>query len=154
MFSKIVCCKFLILLFLLPLSLFANPRPLFSKKKIQVGSKIVTVEVAKTSEEASYGLMFKRQLGVNDGMLFVFSQPQPLSFWMKNTFVDLSIAYFDENKILLEIIDMKAAQSELQNHFDSYPSSKPAQYALEMNKGWFKNNNIKKGDKLKLTVSK
>lgn len=152
--SKIISFSFLLLFLLLPLSLLANPRPVFSKKKIQVGSKVITVEVAKTAEETAYGLMFKRQLSENDGMLFIFSQPQILSFWMKNTFVDLSIAYFDAHNTLLEIIDMKAAQSELQTHFDSYPSSKPAKYALEMNRGWFKKNNIKTGDKLKLTVSK
>lgn len=147
--------KLLLLVILLPLALLANNnRPLFSKKKIQVGNKIINVEVAKTPEESAYGLMFKRKLGENDGMLFIFSSEQPLSFWMKNTFVDLSIAYFDTRLTLIEIIDMKAAQSELQSHFDSYPSSKPAQYALEMNKGWFKKNNVKTGDKLKLTVSK
>ena len=148
---KVTSLKSLLLVILLPLYLLANPtRPIFSKQKIQVGSKTLTVEVAKTPEESAYGLMFKRKLGENDGMLFIFSKEQLLSFWMKNTFIDLSIAYFDTHHTLIEIIDMKAAQSELQSHFDSYPSSKPALYALEMNKGWFKKNNIKKGDKLKI----
>lgn len=150
--TSLQCFLFLIML---SLSLLANSsRPIFSKQRIQVGSKTISVEVAKTPEETAYGLMFKRKLGENEGMLFIFSKEQPLSFWMKNTFVDLSIAYFDAHHTLIEIIDMKAAQSELQSHFESYPSSKPAQYALEMNKGWFKKNNIKTGDKLKILVVK
>ena len=68
---------------------------------------------------------------------------------MKNTFVDLSIAYIGANKEILEIIDMKAMKSSLDVDVPSYPSSVKAQYALEVNQGWFKKNKIKVGDKLK-----
>lgn len=123
-------------------------RPNFKKQKIQIGTKTLFVEVAKTPAESAYGFMFKKSLRPNEGMLFIFESERPLSFWMKNTFVDLSIAYIDAKKTIIDLQDMDAAQSELQSHFPSYPSAKPAQYALEMKRGWFKANNVKLGDKL------
>lgn len=124
--------------------------PKFSTAKIRVGSKELVVEVAKTHEEASYGLMYRKHLKENEGMLFIFADEEPLSFWMKNTFVDLSIAFFDKQFVLIEIKDMKSVKSEMQVQFDSHTSVKPAQYALEMRLGWFKKNNIKVGDKLNI----
>ncbi len=129
-------------------------KPHFEKLMIQVGKKKVTVEVADTPEKSSFGLMHRRTLGENDGMLFIFQSEEPLSFWMKNTFVDLSIAFFDEKKSLVNFQDMKAATSEMQTQFETYKSSKPAQYALEMRLGWFKKNHIKVGDKLILFTKK
>lgn len=126
----------------------SEERPKFKKQKIQIGTKTLVVEVAKTPTESAYGFMFKKSLQPNEGMLFIFESEQPLSFWMKNTFVDLSIAYIDAKKTIVDIQDMDAAQSELQSHYPSYPSAKPAQYALEMKRGWFKVNNVKLGDKL------
>lgn len=132
----------------------AQNRPHFSKETIKLGSKAITIEVADSPAESSYGLMFRRSLGENEGMLFIFNDERPLSFWMKNTFVDLSIAYFGKDKRLIEIKNMKAAKSEMQAHFDTYESSKPAQYALEMRLGWFEKNHIKVGDKLELFMKK
>lgn len=128
--------------------------PKFSKQEIQVGKIKLKVEIADTPEKSAYGLMYRKSLGENEGMLFIFNESKPLSFWMKNTFVDLSIGYFDENKKLIEVLDMKAASSELQTHFESYQSTNPAQYALEMRLGWFKKNQIKVGDKLIIITKK
>lgn len=123
-------------------------KPQFSKIEIQVGKRKVVVELADTPERSAYGLMHRRVLGENEGMLFVFPYEQKLSFWMKNTFVDLSIGFFDKEKRLIEIRDMKAAKSEMQSQFETHESSRLAQYALEMRLGWFVRNNIKVGDKL------
>ncbi|MFN8846154.1 MAG: DUF192 domain-containing protein, partial [Bdellovibrionales bacterium] len=71
------------------------------------------------------------------------------AFWMKNTWIDLSIGYFDKNRILKEVIDMKST-SELEVSPPTYPSQHKAQYALEMTKGWFEKNKIKIGDKFEL----
>lgn len=128
--------------------------PLFSRTKLKVGHKIISVEIADTPEKLSYGLMHRKSLGENEGMLFIFPQEQPLSFWMKNTYIDLSIAFFSKEKVLLEVKEMMAAKSELQSHFETYQSTRPAQYALEMRRGWFTRNNIKVGNKLELFIKK
>jgi uncharacterized membrane protein (UPF0127 family) len=119
----------------------------FDKQKIKIGSKIVEVEIAKTPDQHQYGLMNRNSLPENNGMLFIFENEQTLSFWMKNTFIDLSIAYIDKNKQIVDIQEMKATNQMMVDDLPSYPSAKPALYALEMNRGWFKKNKIKIGQK-------
>jgi uncharacterized membrane protein (UPF0127 family) len=131
-----------------------SPTVSFEKQQIRLGKKTILVEVADTPEKSARGLMYRKNIGSNEGMLFVFPSEQLLSFWMKNTFVDLSIGYFSGRRILIEIKNMKAAKSEMQTHFETYESSQPAQYALEMRLGWFEKNNIKVGDKLELFIKK
>ena len=118
----------------------------FEKKKIKIGKIKIDVEIAKTNEQQQRGLMYRKSLKENHGMLFVFDREDYRSFWMKNTWIDLSIGYFDKNRVLKEVIDMKATSS-LEVAPPSYPSRFPAQYALEMTKGWFIKNKIKIGDK-------
>ena len=119
----------------------------FEKQQIQIGSKKINIEIAKTTEQHQYGLMNRNSMSENDGMLFVFETEQPLSFWMKNTYIDLAIAYIDKNKIIVDIQEMKATNQMMVGDLPNYPSAKPALYALEMNKGWFKKNKIKVGQK-------
>ena len=131
----------------------AVPVSKFKKEKIQVGTKTIVVEIADNEELHELGLMYRKSLGADDGMLFIFSTEKPLSFWMKNTFVDLSIGYFDKNATLIDIQEMKATSLVEQNP-PSYPSAKPAKYALEMNKPWFAKNKIKVGTKIKFLESR
>ncbi len=119
----------------------------FAKEKIKIGSKLITVEIADNHEKQAFGLMYRSALANDQGMLFVFSDEQVRSFWMKNTFVPLSIGYFDSQKKLIDIQDMKPAISEMQTDFPSYASRAPAQYALEMSLGWFQKNKIKLGQR-------
>lgn len=86
-------------------------------------------------------------------MLFVYDKQQVLSFWMKNTFIPLSIGFFDRNKKLVDIQDMEPMKSIMQEPQISYQSKFPAKYALEMNKGWFKKNQIKLGTRFKFVSS-
>lgn len=120
----------------------------FEKKSILVGNKKIIVEIAQTIKQQGYGLMHRTKLGKNNGMLFIFEEERPLSFWMKDTLIPLTIGYFDKNRILIETFDMTPAPSSSHKPIASYTSSKPAKYALEMNLGWFKKNQIKIGDKL------
>ncbi len=79
----------------------------FEKEKIKIGNKTITVEIADNHEKQAYGLMHRSSLNTDQGMLFIFSDEQVRSFWMKNTFVPLSIGYFDAQKKLIDIQDMK-----------------------------------------------
>lgn len=69
---------------------------------------------------------------------------------MKNTFIPLSIGFFNSKKVLVDIQDMEPAKSEMDQNPKSYLSRSPAQYALEVNQGWFQKNKIKLGDRFEL----
>lgn len=127
---------------------FANAEVQFAKQKIKVGSKTITVEIAETSGQLSKGLMFRKEMAVDEGMLFIFPDLDTRSFWMKNTFIPLSIGFFDQSQKLIDIQDMRPVKSEMETNPPSYISRKPAKYALEMNQGWFAKNKVKVGDKL------
>lgn len=99
-------------------------------------------EIAATSATRTTGLMHRFSLKPDHGMLFVFSTPQPLAFWMKNTFIPLSIAFIDRDGNILNIEDM-SPQTE-----GTHPSRGPALYALEMKRGWFADRGIAAGDRV------
>ena len=100
-------------------------------------------ELALTHEEKGRGLMFRSRMDENSGMLFVFDREQMMDFWIKNTYIPLSIAYIDSEGIIREIYDMKPLDISI-----SYPSKYPARYALEVNRGWFSRKGIRKGSRL------
>ncbi|AZZ35338.1 hypothetical protein CIK05_00480 [Bdellovibrio sp. qaytius] len=157
MVSHLNWLNVLILSLFLSLQTFATtktlPKVSFTSQKITIGAKKITVDIAKTHEQQEHGLMYREKMPVDAGMLFIFEQDQPLNFWMKNTYIDLSIAYIGKDKKIIDILDMKAT-SAMQTDYPTYPSSKPAMYALEMNQGWFTKNHIKIGDLLVLPRSK
>lgn len=111
-------------------------------RSLVIGNHKVTVEVAITPEQRSTGLMHRFSLRPDHGMLFVFERSEPLSFWMKNTFIPLSIAFIDEEGRILNIEDM-VPQSET-----THWSKGPARYALEMRKGWFAERGILAGNQV------
>ena len=127
-----------------------KPEIKFDSAEIQIGSKKITVELATTPAQHEKGLMYRESLEKNKGMLFIFDKESHLSFWMKNTYVDLSIAYISKKKKIVDIQEMKATSPLEISEPLTYPSKKPAMYALEMSKGWFKASNIKVGQTLKL----
>jgi len=103
------------------------------------GHKIV-VEVAATPERRSLGLMNRFSLQPDHGMLFVFDYPEPQAFWMKNTFIPLSIAFVAADGRIINV-------DEMQPHDESTHTSRgPALYAIEMRKGWFTERGMKSGD--------
>ncbi len=109
----------------------------------------VRVEIADGPFERARGLMYRKSLGEDRGMLFVFSRDQELSFWMKNTRIPLSIAYIDSKGRITDILDMKP----LDDKPPHYVSSEPAQYALEVNQGFFDEHGVKVGDHAELPSS-
>ncbi len=102
--------------------------------------KEIWVEVARTPEERSLGLMGRKHLGKDDGMLFIFEREDYHGFWMKDTLLPLSIAFIDKNGRIVWMTDMKPLT------LDSHVPPRPILYALEMNKGWFSSHGIKVGD--------
>lgn len=134
----------------IPVLLIILVNPVFSKKGLykifilnNTVKSAVTVEIADTQPEREKGLMFRYSVPPDNGMLFVFEHEQNLSFWMKNTFIPLDIAYISSKGIINEIYRMEPLDYSV-----VYPSKKPAKYALEVNAGWFKKNGIKTGMKL------
>ncbi|QDK36153.1 DUF192 domain-containing protein [Bdellovibrio sp. NC01] len=122
----------------------------FAKKKISVGNKTFVVEIAESTPQHERGLMFINKLAEDEGMLFIFKNEETRFFWMKNTMIDLSIGFFDKDKTLVDVQEMKSGQNVSDADLPSYASARPAKYALEMNKGWFDKNKIKIGSKLKI----
>jgi uncharacterized membrane protein (UPF0127 family) len=100
----------------------------------------LSVEIAKTESEHTYGLMYRDSMLNDSGMLFIFSSDSYRNFWMKNTKIPLSIAYIDSKGKILEIYDMKPLDTNV-----TYPSKYMCRYALEVNKGWFKKFKIRPG---------
>lgn len=132
-------------------SAFAAPS--FSRSKIRLGGKQITVEIADTEERREYGLMNREKMPADEGMLFIFDSEEPLYFWMKNTRIALNIGYFDKDRKLISKTEMVPA-SPMDLSPPTYPSGSPAKYALEMNTGWFDKNKIKLGDHFEFVESK
>jgi len=112
---------------------------------ISVGSRQLTVEVALDSTHRSRGLMFRKRLQPDEGMLFAYPSEDTLSFWMKNTYAPLSIAFVRSDGWIIQIEDMEPL--DLVTH----RSRMRARYALEMPQGWFARNGVKEGDVVKIS---
>ncbi|MEM6885300.1 MAG: DUF192 domain-containing protein [Verrucomicrobiota bacterium] len=108
---------------------------------LQIGEHELLVECAVTPEQMARGLMFRKSLPENQGMLFFFPEPKQAGFWMKNTLIPLSIAYIDETGKILEIYRMTPHDTE-----SITSRSFRVKYALEMNQGWFEENEIEVGE--------
>jgi uncharacterized membrane protein (UPF0127 family) len=119
---------------------FADAR--FKATRIKVAGHELKVEVASSEEQRMQGLMNRKQLGRDDGMLFIFDEPAYHSMWMKNTLIPLSVAFLDAQGTILNILDMEPQT------LDTHMAAGPATYAIETNKGWFARNKVKAGDKV------
>ncbi len=107
----------------------AAPEP--GKAWVIFGSDTVDAEVARTPDERAKGLMYREKVPAGTGMLFVFDQEAPQSFWMANTYVALDIAFMDASYTVVDIQQMEPLTT------DSHQSGAPALFALEVPKGWF-----------------
>ena len=114
------------------------------KVHLTIGGTSLWAEVAGDEAARSQGLMHRRQMPQDEGMLFVFEYPQQLSFWMKNTYLPLDIAFVSKDGTILNILRMEPL-----NEVPRYLSRGPALYAIEANAGWFKDHGIKAGDRVR-----
>jgi uncharacterized membrane protein (UPF0127 family) len=120
-------------------------RPLADFFPIAVGTQVVRMQLAISDQEKNFGLMGRRDLAPDQGMIFVFDRPQRLNFYMKNTPTPLDIGYFTSDGVLREIYQMYP--------FDETTISSKRydlQLALEMNQGWFKEHDVRPGAKIDL----
>ncbi len=99
----------------------------------------LTAEVASTDADRMQGLMHRRMLPENRGMLFVFPEVAFHGMWMMNTYIPLSVAFLDQDGVIINIADMAPHTR------DNHSAAKPAKYALEANLGWFRKRGIKPG---------
>jgi len=114
----------------------------FKSGQVKVGTHPLKVELAVSDEERSRGLMFRKAMGKEDGMLFVFDELGYHSMWMKDTLIPLSVAFIDGEGRIINILDMEPQT------LDTHSAAGPARYAIETNKGWFAEKKIKPGDKV------
>lgn len=105
--------------------------------KIEIGDKEYNVEVARTEEEKIKGLQEKESLGEDEGMLFVYDEPQEIAFWMKDTAIPLDIVFMDEDG---EVISVKQGQP----YDETLLEEDGVMYVLEVNQ----NSGIQPGDEL------
>jgi uncharacterized protein len=106
----------------------------------------VRVEIADDALERARGLMYRTALAEDRGMLFVYPGEEHRSFYMKNTLIPLSIAFMDSEGRIVDIQDMKPLDDDLPH----YVSAEPAQYALEVNRGFFEERGVEVGDRAEL----
>ena len=119
------------------------PQPKLQTVDLTLGINVIHAELAITPIQQQTGMMFRRTMGSNEGMLFVNEDADQRCFWMRNTLLPLAIAFIADDGTIVNIAEMQA-QSE-----QSHCSAKPVRYALEMNQGWFAKRGFKAGAKLR-----
>jgi len=135
---KIFAKRFLNLILILIFSQSAVALEVYFKS----ASKSLNVEVVNSDAKRRQGLMHRKDLGKDHGMLFLWPQSNTRCMWMKNTSLPLSVAYLSNDGAIQEIYNMVPFSE------DSVCSSSSTRIALEVNAGWFKENGIAVGDKL------
>jgi uncharacterized membrane protein (UPF0127 family) len=126
---------------LIPISTAAQtgPQPPLPTIQLNAGMHVIQAEVATAPDERAAGLMFRKEMGANAGMLFGFEPAAIQCFWMRNTLLPLSIAFLADDGSIVNIEDMKPQTT------DSHCAAKPVRFALEMNQGWFAKRGLKPG---------
>jgi uncharacterized membrane protein (UPF0127 family) len=116
-----------------------SPSPPQGHAWVVFGADTVTAEVADTDEEREQGLMYRQNVASGAGMLFVWTDEDIRSFWMKNTYVPLDVGFLDRNQVLINVRQMEPDTQEI------HSSDAPAMFALEVPQGWFASRSIAAG---------
>lgn len=118
-------------------------QPRLQTVELTAGMHRIQAEVAQTPTQQMIGLMHRQTMAANEGMLFVYEQPQVHCFWMRNTLLPLSIAFIDDDGRIVNVLDMQPLTE------DSHCAARPVRFALEMNQGWFAKRGLKAGSRLR-----
>ncbi len=126
----------------------AKPATVLPTRDITVSSGStnvkLTVELATTEAQREQGLMLRQKMDDSQGMFFFFREDETIGFWMKNTYLPLSIAYLDKDGTILEIRDAKPLDETI------LTPSKPYRDVLEVNQGWFDRHKLGVGSKVSI----
>jgi uncharacterized membrane protein (UPF0127 family) len=115
--------------------------------EIRVGDHAVRMQIAVSLDEMQRGLMERRDLGPDDGMLFVYKSPQQMSFWMRNTPTALDIGFFNVEGVLEEVYPLHPFdETTVQSR------SKSLRFALEMNQGWYRERGVRPGARIDMVA--
>ena len=120
-----------------------GPQPRLQTISLTAGMHVIKAELAVSPSQQATGMMFRREMPGNEGMLFVNDDTATRCFWMRNTLVPLTIAFIADDGTIVNLADM-APQSD-----ESHCSAQPVRYALEMSRGWFAKRGLKAGFKLR-----
>jgi len=104
----------------------------------------IDCEVARSEKDKERGLMFRKSMPRNRGMIFVYNKAEEMSFWMQNTQIPLSIAFIHEKLFIASIHDMKPMSMDITT------SDIPVLYAIEVNQGWLKSHHILAGNRISI----
>ncbi|HZP91239.1 MAG TPA: DUF192 domain-containing protein [Actinomycetota bacterium] len=107
----------------------------------------LSVEIADTPAERARGLMGRSSLGADEGMAFLFDSPTTAAFWMKDTPIPLSIAFWDRDGRIVAILDMEPCRRD---PCPTYAPGIPYVGAVEVNQGFFQRHGVKVGDRVAL----
>ncbi|NMH60417.1 DUF192 domain-containing protein [Alteromonas ponticola] len=119
----------------------------FDAATVIIGGDSYEVELAQSPEQRAQGLMFRKSLCNDCGMLFHFTPERRVGMWMKNTYIPLDVAFIDSDGV---ITDIKAMQP---HDLNTTMSSKVVAFSLEMNQGWFQQQGVKEGDTITIDMS-
>lgn len=140
------CAAVLVISATLPLAAVAQqlPAPIkpaadFPKVQLTLGMYLINASVAANEADREQGLMYRKSLEPNEGMLFAFGENAGHCFWMKNTLIPLSIAFIRQDGTITDLDEMQAETTN--NHCPTHNGV----YALEMSKGWFTAHGVKPG---------
>ena len=126
----------------LSVSAQGTPQTQLPRATLNAGMHLIQVQLAQDFEQRQIGLMWRKEMPQNEGMLFVFEQPAVQCFWMRNTLLPLTAAFVLDDGSIVNLVDMKPMND------DSHCSKKPVRFVLEMNQGWFAKRNVQAGFKL------
>jgi len=125
-------------------AVFAQNAPQMDLQRtmLTTGMYQITAQVALSPQQREIGLMFRKEMPQQEGMIFIFEEPSQQCFWMKNTLLPLTAAFVADDGTIVNLVDMKPQTT------DSHCSTKPVRFVLEMNQGWFAKKGIKAGARL------
>ena len=119
-----------------------SPQLQLPRVTLSAGMHLINAQVAANPQQRAVGLMFRKDMPVNEGMLFAFEQASEQCFWMKNTLIPLTAAFVADDGTIVNLADMQPQS------LASHCSSKPVRFVLEMNQGWFDKRGLKAGYRL------